>query len=363
MSWSIDRNEFVEDKIRSLIKIGLLPVVAAGNSGIPIENVTPAAMAEVATIGSIGPNLTPSDFSDYTGPADISFTAGQTNYAPGLDYWAPGEYILVANASGGFTYIAGTSAAAAVVSATLVCQFSRIALEYGKVYRQPMYSFADEFNPNIHIEATTETLARELIMPYGSNPFIASRVLVELTEKYHNCTNRVPVTVGLYDEGFTNTFPLAWFMDEIIIKNRAPFNRALYDPVQTDSASVSGLPEGIELNLETGMLSGTLNIDMGEDKLKTFNAEIVFTRGEKTLEDAVQIIIVDDSFITEEFTEDDYQDLLMNSDIELKAGICGRCPPRTGVNCPGINTYCADCAICADYKNSFQLCLTFGNSC
>lgn len=363
MSWSIDRNEFVEDKIRSLIKIGLLPVVAAGNSGIPIENVTPAAMAEVATIGSIGPDLTPSDFSDYTGPTDISFTAGQTNYAPGLDYWAPGEYILVANESGGFTHIAGTSAAAAVVSATLVCQFSRISLEYGKVYRQPLYSFADEFNSKIHIEATIETLSKELIMPYGSNPFIHSRILVELTEKYHNCTNRVPGTLAIYDEDFTNSFPLTWFMDEVIIKNRALFNRTIYDPVQVDSASVSGLPEGIELNLETGMLSGTFNIDMGEDKLKTFNVEVLFTRGEKTIEDSLQIIIVDDSFITEEFTEDDYQDLLINSDIELKSGQCTRCPPRTSVNCPGAGTSCVDCAICSDYKTSLQLCLNFGNTC
>lgn len=130
LSWAIAKNEFVETKILALIDMGVIVSVAAGNSGIPIENVTPASMPDVITVGSFGPSLSPSDFTNYTAPSDLSYTAGSTNYGPGLDLFAPGEQIRVALVGGGYGYTAGTSAAAAIASAVLAINESSTNATY-----------------------------------------------------------------------------------------------------------------------------------------------------------------------------------------------------------------------------------------
>ena len=124
MSWSINKNAFIEAKIQSLIDIGMAVVVAAGNSGIPIEDATPASMDGVYTIGSFGQNFDPSSFSDYTDPTITSLTPGASNHGA-LDCWAPGEQIWAANAAGGYGFIAGTSASAAIVSAAMAYNISK----------------------------------------------------------------------------------------------------------------------------------------------------------------------------------------------------------------------------------------------
>lgn len=117
LSWSIPKNEYIEGKINHIIFAGAVVVAAAGNSGTPIEDVTPASMPAVVTVGSYGTNFTPSNFSDYTGTSAISFTAGQTNSGR-LDAWAPGEQIWVASLGGGCDYSSGTSCSAAIYSAS-----------------------------------------------------------------------------------------------------------------------------------------------------------------------------------------------------------------------------------------------------
>ena len=124
MSWSINKNAFIEAKIQSLIDIGMAVVVAAGNSGIPIEDATPASMDGVYTIGSFGQNFDPSSFSDYTDPTITSLTPGASNHGA-LDCWAPGEQIWAANVAGGYGFIAGTSASAAIVSAAMAYNISK----------------------------------------------------------------------------------------------------------------------------------------------------------------------------------------------------------------------------------------------
>ena len=359
MSWSIDRNEFVEDKLKSLLKVGLIPVTAAGNSGVPIQNVTPAAMAEVATIGSVGPNLTPSDFSNYTGPTDVSFTGGETNYSPGLDYWAPGEYILAASKDGGFTYIAGTSAATAVVSAVFIYQFSRLSLEYGKVYARPVGGFLDQFMVDYEVTATIDSLTSSLITP-SMNPFIPSRQLVDLTEKYKNCTNRIPiVTRGLYDDQL-DPDQLYTYETLIYVKKGIPVNAFVYDPMQLDSASIAGLPDGLTLDQETGFITGLMDIEVGEDKFKVFNGTLTVIRGTKTIESPFQVIYLDMAVITDDFTELDYQDLVVDSNMILQVGQCWICGSYLGC---GMSKTCVPCNSCPDGKTSFENCLTPGEVC
>lgn len=119
MSWSIAKNAYIENKIQVLIDAGLACVAAAGNSGIPIQDVTPASMQGVYTIGSYNQEFIPSDFSNYTVESVTSLTKNNTNYGA-LDCWAPGEQIYVARSTGGYGFSAGTSCSAAIFSASLV---------------------------------------------------------------------------------------------------------------------------------------------------------------------------------------------------------------------------------------------------
>lgn len=117
LSWCIPRNSYIEEKIRTLISRGIVVVAAAGNSGTPIDNVTPAAMEEVLTIGSYDQDFNPSNFSDYTGSI-LSLTEGETNHGS-LDGWAPGEKIYIARPDGSYGYAGGTSLSCAIHSATI----------------------------------------------------------------------------------------------------------------------------------------------------------------------------------------------------------------------------------------------------
>ena len=130
LSWSIPRNTYIEDKIRQLTSAGIAVVAAAGNSGIPINDATPAAISEVFTIGSYGVNFVPSDFTNYTDPSIISFSAGQVNEGE-LDSWAPGEKIWVAQPGGGYGFAAGTSIAAAIYTASIAYDASQLLLSSG----------------------------------------------------------------------------------------------------------------------------------------------------------------------------------------------------------------------------------------
>jgi subtilisin family serine protease len=66
LSWGIPYNSYINSKIQVLINQGIFVVVAAGNAGVPIENVTPASIANVLTVGSYDQSLKPCDFSNYT---------------------------------------------------------------------------------------------------------------------------------------------------------------------------------------------------------------------------------------------------------------------------------------------------------
>lgn len=121
LSWSIPKNSFVDDKIRFLTLKGVAVVAAAGNSGQPISDVTPAWLNEVITVGSYNQNFEPCDFSDYT-DSSISLTNNITNHGE-LDGWAPGEKIWVAIPGGGYGFAAGTSMSAAIHSCAIAYNF------------------------------------------------------------------------------------------------------------------------------------------------------------------------------------------------------------------------------------------------
>lgn len=122
-SWSIAKNEYIEEKIRQLIDKNMLVVAAAGNSGAEIGDVTPASMSDVLAVGSYNSDLLPSNFSNYVGNSEISYTNGEVNHGP-VNTWAPGEQVWSATRTGGYGYVAGTSISAAIASMILAVRFS-----------------------------------------------------------------------------------------------------------------------------------------------------------------------------------------------------------------------------------------------
>lgn len=127
MSWSIDKNEYIDSKIATLKAAGAHCVVAAGNSGKPIADVTPASIEECYVVGAYNQDFKPCDFSNYTA-LDLVTSPDQTNYGK-LDIWAPGENIMAATLDGTTRMVAGTSIAAAIHSAALAYNFSYLVAD------------------------------------------------------------------------------------------------------------------------------------------------------------------------------------------------------------------------------------------
>ena len=128
LSWSIPRDLYIEDKIRLLINKGVWVVAAAGNNGTTIEDVTPACMPEVYTVGAFGPNLQPCNFSNYTGPI---VTTNDIVNTGALDVWAPGSEIRIATIDNSYGIAGGTSLAAAIQSAAIAYNCNAYCYENG----------------------------------------------------------------------------------------------------------------------------------------------------------------------------------------------------------------------------------------
>lgn len=132
-SWTIDKNEWIEYKFRQMIRRGIWVVAAAGNAGTTIENLTPACMPEVFTVGAYNEDLKPCDFSNYTG--FISTTQNSVNEGQ-LDGWAPGENIYVAKTTahgGGYDFVSGTSLSTAIMSAVVAYNVNDLLLPDGTI--------------------------------------------------------------------------------------------------------------------------------------------------------------------------------------------------------------------------------------
>ena len=133
LSWSIAKNPYIESKLAYILAAGGIIVASAGNSGLPIADVTPASMPGVLAIGSYSVNFVPSSFTDYTGA--INQSPGAVNSGQ-LSSWAPGENIWVATLDGTEAFAGGTSISAAIYSASICYNFSQYLTGTGNL----MYS-------------------------------------------------------------------------------------------------------------------------------------------------------------------------------------------------------------------------------
>jgi len=223
-SWSIERNEYIEAKMQKLYFAGVQIVVAAGNNGSDIGDVTPAAMPEAVVVGSYNSSLLPSDFSDYTGTSAISVTSGSTNSGK-LSGWAPGEDIYTATLDGGYGFSAGTSVSAAIHSAIVAYNMTL-----------PAFNF-DENTAEVWNDAKKNNMT-----------FLIKRDLLLLDDpKYQNSPNLVSYLITDHIDPYDNVVLFnGWFVSVAVgrIVRTILFNPKLYSSFTLHEP----LPAGMTIN-------------------------------------------------------------------------------------------------------------------
>jgi len=115
MSWGIPRSAWLDAKVQSLIDAGAFVVCAAGNGHIDVDQISPAGMNTVMTVGAIDQYDIPAGFNNIA-PSDSGLT---TSIGLGLDIFAPGDNVMVADGISGTTsyhVTSGTSFSAPLVS-------------------------------------------------------------------------------------------------------------------------------------------------------------------------------------------------------------------------------------------------------
>lgn len=237
-SWSIPKNEWVEHKLRVLEDEGVFIIAASGNSGTEIEDVTPAGMLDVITVGAYNQNLNPCNFSNYTGI--ISTTGNAVNHGE-LDGWAPGENIYAASLNGGYGFCAGTSIAAGITSAVLASNIHW----YINDSQQRTKGFENLRISTSVLNSRNFLFARPNLLDFQNN------------EKYSNSAN---IIATLRDR---NTFANVTPPDEFFISTRVGQAGTLvriYEPTTTKSIElIDQLPANFDI-LPDGRLYAGANI-------------------------------------------------------------------------------------------------------
>lgn len=246
-SWAIARNEYIEAKMQALFRAGIQIVVASGNDGSDIGDVTPAAMPESIVVGAYNSSLLPCDFSDYTGTSAISVTSGSTNGGK-LSGWAPGEDIYAAKLDGSCGFSSGTSMSAAIHSAIIAYNVTL-----------PPFQFDDSVNA-IWNNATRNNVS-----------FLAKKGLLMLDDpKYQNSPNLVSLLITDMSEPYKNGYSTLFAP----IFAGAPFRISLFNPMNVSSVTLHDpLPSGMSIN-QSGVLSGYVDSVEGDREDHSFSLSI-----------------------------------------------------------------------------------------
>lgn len=217
ISWGIDKNAWLESKLRELILKNIVVVAAAGNSGVSIENITPASMPDVFTVGAFNSNLTSCNFTNY-----VSAITNTNNFVNNgnINVWAPGQDIMVAVPGGTYGQAGGTSIAAGVHSA---------AVAYNSFY------LLNNGQPG--------TLDHQ-ILNYIS---IGNKDFLSLDEVYTTADNFMTVFYTSYNG--IDVIGKKDFTVELLVENDVPFEKVLFLRNMFKSISVlNTLPEGITID-------------------------------------------------------------------------------------------------------------------
>jgi hypothetical protein len=312
-SWEIARNEYVEAKMQALFRAGVQIVVAAGNDGSDIGDVTPAAMPESIVVGSYNAMLQPSDFSDYTGTSAISVTAGSTNGGK-LSGWAPGENIYTAALDGGYAYSAGTSVAAAIHSAIVAYNVTL-----------PAYQFDDTIN-SIWNDATRNNLSY----------FSKKDLLVLDDPKYENSPNKASMLITNTVDPYYNVGPQPSLLASTIVGLLCRVT--LFNPASVSSVVVNDpLPAGFAIN-NHGILAGYVESIEGETEVHDISLTVTDITGNSSdVELRIAIRKIDPELVPTNVNETVPYELNSN----CTPYFCGGNYQCSWRYCVGVACYCA----------------------
>jgi subtilisin family serine protease len=329
-SWSIPKNEWIENKLRHMILQNFVVVASAGNSGTSIGDVTPASMPETYTIGSYGPELVPSNFSNYTGGSSISYTGSDLNTGK-LDFWAPGENIWAAALDGNYAYTAGTSMSAAIASMVFAFTLSDFTYDNGK--KDPsVFMLSDSRNP--------------------INAFqLGHYDLLDLSDpKYTDSVNRIiafkTLTDGDRSAWSTMTDQITWVIRP---GSTSPTGARVFNPHVTKHVElIEPLPDNFRIN-NTGSLMGFPTPEQYPQSGQGYNK--ITSKVKVTLEDdyveerSISIFIV-----TEDIQSGDY-DLDQELQVKLASSLCSdfqtvQFCPAIGDGDPGCDDQCGVFTCC-----------------
>lgn len=114
MSWGVPKSPWLDSKVLNLVNAGVTVVAAAGNGGISVDDISPAGIPEIITVGAIDKYDIPAGFNNIA-PSDSELT---TSDGLALDLFAPGDNVVIAGHTSNDSYslASGTS-----LSAPLVC--------------------------------------------------------------------------------------------------------------------------------------------------------------------------------------------------------------------------------------------------
>jgi len=329
-SWSIPKNTWVESKLRVLEDEGVFIIAAAGNNGTSIDDVTPAGMLDVITVGAYNKDLLPCDFSNFTGGSMISVTAGAVNHGE-LDGWAPGEEIWAAGLNGTYGYVAGTSAAAAVASAILASNLIQ------KVYD----------DSGVRIEGFEDFKISTAVI--GSNTVIFSRTdLLDLTDpKYQNSFNRI-ATLADRDNISKVQAP-----DELSVSYRVGESKQgirVYQSTLTKSIEwIQPLPDNFVV-IPDGRLYGNPVASQADDPYKAYECSFIRTNIDDSQETVlINIYVLPENFVPDTLPGDDPVHITMLFNCQ---GFPTSCTNNGGITC---GDFCAEgCCSTGDGKDSWN---------
>lgn len=299
MSWSIARNDYINNKIQYMINDGMFVVAASGNSGVPIGDVTPASIPDVLTIGAFDQNLTPSAFSNYTGESSISFTASDVNYGA-LDGWAPGEMIWSANKNGGYGYIAGTSAAAAIASSAFAYNLDITLKDDGSVKENTTLAINDGI-----LYYSDLTLFREGLLDLSNAQYTNSvnKIATFITSLKFN--TKTVIHTKYYKSGTTRSYRILSpitsyrFSYETIPDGVTIDNRGFVSVTgNNNNSALESLPEIMlnVLNKDNSSYTFILNIKIWNEEYDTLN-DVVANNPNLTEDDpAIEYFLLDDAY-------------------------------------------------------------------
>jgi len=313
-SWTIPKNAWIESKFRTLTQSGVYVVAAAGNTGVEIEDVTPASMVEALTVGAYNKDLEPCSFSAYS-DLNTSDQLGTTNHGE-LDGWAPGDRIW----SYGTVYgwIQGTSPAAAITSAIVVNNLHRYCGNTGSRLPYTHDWNLDSANPN-----TSQVLA------------FSRKDLLDLSDpKYANSVNKIAT---INDTAISPTVPPTDELNYGMPAGQKDLLGYVVDPLTTKSiVDITPLPSFCQLLPSAGLYASP-SLEDGPQDGEVYK-QYVWQFTKTNFEDVSETVTVNIYVTKEDFQPSDLPD-----DHVINITLAANCWRNFYVPSCTISTYFANC--------------------